>query len=90
MLQMVILLPLQRFAVTDPVSLPKTESAMRRLEDALARLDARIEALPGDDLFLAGELKSARAEYKELEEVARIVSERLDSTIGRLRQVLAD
>ena len=63
---------------------------MRRLEEALVRLDTRIEALPPDDLFVAGELKSARAEYKELEEITRIVSERLDSTIGRLRQVLAD
>jgi hypothetical protein len=84
------LLALSAIAVTDPVALPQTESAMRRLEQALARLDAHISAQPGDDLFLAGALKSVRAEYKELEDVTRDVSERLDATIGRLRKVLAD
>lgn len=81
---------MKELALTESVALPKTEAAIRRLEQALVRLDTRLASQPGGDLFVAGELKSARAQYKELEEVTRSVSDRLDATIGRLRQVLAD
>jgi hypothetical protein len=81
---------MKELTVTETVALPKTEAAIRRLEQALGRLDQRLANQPSSDLFIAGELKSARAEYKELEELTRSVSERLDATIGRLRQVLTD
>lgn len=67
---------------------PKTETAMRRLESAIARIEAALGRAPQRDLLLAEELRDSRAEYMDLHDAARTVSTRLDSAIGRLKVVL--
>ena len=64
------------------------EKAKKRLDKAVSRL----EALSQDDGALtaaqAGELSSLKAEREALQDTARTVSERLDSTIAQIKEVL--
>jgi predicted nucleic acid-binding Zn-ribbon protein len=64
------------------------EKAKKRLDKAVSRL----EALSQDDGALtaaqAGELSSLKAEREALQDTARAVSERLDSTIQKIKGVL--
>ena len=64
------------------------EKAKNRLDKAVSRL----EALSQDDGALtaaqAGELSSLKAEREALQDTARAVSERLDSTIQKIKGVL--
>ncbi len=64
------------------------EKAKKRLDKAVSRL----EAMSQDDSALtaaqAGELNSLKAERDALRDTARAVSERLDSTIQRIKGIL--
>lgn len=67
--------------------------ARDRLEQATDSLDSaletRLEAAAEED-GARSEAGAARSENAELKRMAETVSERLDSTIGRLRAVLED
>jgi CDP-diacylglycerol pyrophosphatase len=66
----------------------KVKKARERLDKAVSRL----EALSQDSGVLtaakAGELVSLKAEREALQDAARAVSERLDSTIERIKGIL--
>lgn len=68
------------------------ETARKRLEEAVVRLeaavDARAKADGGENKRLAKALENAQAECAELHEVNQTVSARLDAAIGRLKTVL--
>jgi hypothetical protein len=72
------------------VSLSRTEEAMRRLGAAIDRLEGASARVGAGDLLLAGELRGAREDYVQLEETARVVSQRLDGVIDRLRDLLEE
>lgn len=75
---------------------PRLESATKRLNGALARIDRAIESrvaegiAPGDEgtRGLAAELAAVRAENHDLAAANVSVAARLDNAIDRLRAVL--
>jgi len=72
------------------IALPRIETSLRRLERAVGKLEASLSIAPNADMFLADDLRRAKAEYRALEEVTRSVSDRLDATIDRLKAVLEE
>ena len=72
----------------------KLDEAQQRLQRAVADLEAAARARPqaaaGGDGAVAHELETARRHAEELENRAAVVSERLDETIGRIKQILDD
>jgi len=70
--------------------LSRTEEAIRRLSAVVERLEAASTRSGAGDLLLAGELRDAREECERLEETVRLVGNRLDNTIDRLRGLLED
>lgn len=69
-------------------ALGRTETAIQRLGSAIDRLEAAAARVGAGDLLLAGELRDAREQHAALEDTTRVVSQRLDGAIGRLRQLL--
>lgn len=76
----------------DPIDdqLPRSRAAIAQLEKSLQRLEAVVAKGHHGDLFLEQELRAARADYARLDETSRMVEERLDVAINRLRSVLED
>lgn len=70
--------------------LPQSESALTRLGEAIDRLEAAAARIGAGDLLLAGELRDAREDYEHLQDTTRVVSQRLDGTINRLRFLLEE
>jgi cell division septum initiation protein DivIVA len=62
-------------------------TAREQLEQAISRLEQAL-ATRGDDAALERALADARAETKNLREIADTVSGRLDAAIGRLKATL--
>ena len=62
-------------------------TAREQLEQAISRLEKAL-ATRGDDAALERALADARAETKNLRQVADTVSGRLDAAIGRLKSTL--
>lgn len=71
-------------------SLQRTESAVKRLGAAIERLEQAAARVGAGDLLLAGELRGARDDYASLQDTTRVVAQRLDATIDRLRTLLED
>lgn len=71
-------------------SLQRTEAAVKRLGAAIDRLEQAAARVGAGDLLLAGELRGARDEYQSLQDTTRVVAQRLDATIDRLRTLLED
>ncbi len=63
------------------------ERAQKRLDEAVARLEAALEAR-AEGSRLAQELAAVRSRNAALSEVTEGVSERLDGAINRVRAVL--
>lgn len=63
---------------------------MKRLGTAIDRLESASARVGAGDLLLAGELRGARDDYAQLEETTRVVSNRLDAAIDRLRGLLEE
>lgn len=63
---------------------------MQRLGAAIDRLEAASARVGSGDLLLAGELRDARDDYARLQDTTRVVSDRLDATIDRLRTLLEE
>lgn len=71
---------------------------MSRIDDAITRLEDAVESLEnacvtvlargGDAESLAAELEAARSDYAALAATTDEVSQKLDTTIGRLKFVL--
>ena len=70
----------------------RLSEAQDRLEKALARLEQasgeRVEESDRSDATHSAEFEIVRARCAALEDKARIVSERLDAAIGRVRTLL--
>jgi hypothetical protein len=75
------------------LSMSRLETAMIRLDAAMARLDAAVnqssERGDRDRDSLEQELAALRRTHELLQEEARLVSDRLDHTVGRLQTVVA-
>lgn len=71
-------------------ALSRTEAAVQRLGEAIDRLEAAAARVGAGDLLLAGELRDARDEQAALADTTRVVAQRLDATIGRLRTILEE
>jgi hypothetical protein len=75
------------------LSMSRLETAMNRLDAAMARLDAAVdqsaERGDRDRGSLEQELAALRRTHALLQEEARLVSDRLDSAVGRLQTVMA-
>ncbi|WP_291717151.1 hypothetical protein [Magnetospirillum sp. 64-120] len=69
-------------------ALGRTEAAVQRLGDAIDRLEAAVARVGAGDLLLAGELRDARDQQAVLEDTTRVVAQRLDGAISRLRTLL--
>lgn len=63
---------------------------MKRLGAAIERLEQAAARVGAGDLLLAGELRGARDDYASLQDTTRVVAQRLDATIDRLRTLLED
>lgn len=72
------------------VALSRTAEAVRRLGAAIDRLEAASIRIGAGDLLLAGELRDARDQQALMEEVTRVVAQRLDGAIDRLRTLLEE
>lgn len=68
----------------------RTADAVRRLGAAIDRLEAASARAGAGDLLLAGELRDARDQQSLLEDTTRVVAQRLDGAIHRLRTLLED
>jgi hypothetical protein len=68
--------------------LSRTEAAIDRLGAAIDRLETAAARVGAGDLLLAGELRDARDQHAVLEDTTRVVAQRLDGAIGRLRTLL--
>ena len=70
----------------------RLDEAQDRLEEALARLERvsgqRTRRVGESDAAQAAEFEVTRARCDALENKARIVSDRLDAAIGRVRSLL--
>lgn len=64
--------------------------AVQRLGQAIDRLEAATARVGAGDLLLAGELRDAKDQHAALEDTTRVVSQRLDAAIGRLRTILEE
>jgi len=71
-------------------TLNRTAEAVHRLGAAIDRLESAAARVGAGDLLLAGELRDARDRQTAMEETTRVVAQRLDSTIDRLRVLLED
>lgn len=71
-------------------ALSRTAEAVRRLGDAIDRLEAASARVGAGDLLLAGELRDARDRQSLMEETTRVVAQRLDGAIDRLRTLLEE
>ncbi|MEW5727313.1 MAG: hypothetical protein AB1918_05750 [Pseudomonadota bacterium] len=71
-------------------SLQRTDAAVKRLGAAIDRLEAAAARVGAGDLLLAGELRDARDNFAALEDTTRVVAQRLDTAIDRLRTLLED
>jgi DNA primase large subunit len=67
--------------------LAKSRAAVRQLERSLQRLERAVADHRGD-LFLAEELRDARAAYSRLDAAAQAVETRLGEVVDRLRSAL--
>jgi archaellum biogenesis protein FlaJ (TadC family) len=70
--------------------LPRSRAAIAQLERSLQRLETVVAKGHHGDLFLEQELRAAKADYARLDETSRLVEERLDVAVNRLRSVLED
>lgn len=68
----------------------RTETAMARLAGAIERLESASMRASSGDLLLSGELRDARDEVETLKDTTRIVGQRLDETIVRLKTLLGE
>ncbi|WP_254434887.1 DUF4164 domain-containing protein [Magnetospirillum sp. UT-4] len=68
----------------------RTEAALDRLGSAIDRLEAAAARVGAGDLLLAGELRDARDQQAALQDTTRVVAQRLDATIDRLRTILEE
>lgn len=71
-------------------ALGRTADAVRRLGAAIDRLEAASARVGAGDLLLAGELRDARDRQALLEDTTRVVAQRLDGAIDRLRTLLEE
>lgn len=71
-------------------SLNRTAVAVQRLGAAIERLETAAARVGAGDLLLAGELRDARDEQAMMADTTRVVAQRLDAAIGRLRTLLED
>ena len=78
-------------AVADRISAADASAAERveALRSENESLKSRLKALQTEKDALAGALEDANLEYRVLENAADTVRDRLDETIGRLREVLS-
>ena len=78
-------------AVADRVAAAETAVAGRvtALEDEIGSLRNQLQSLQITKDALASALDNAKVEYRVLENVTDTVRDRLDGTIGRLREVLS-
>lgn len=63
---------------------------MQHLGQAIDRLEAAAARACAGDLLLAGELRDAKDEHAALADTTRVVAQRLDTAIGRLRSILEE
>jgi exonuclease VII small subunit len=68
----------------------KTDAALQRLDQAIARLERALPAAPprAPDLFGGDELNRARQDYAQLDQASRQVEARLDQMADRLQTLL--
>ena len=66
------------------------EAARERLERAMIRLDQAVRRIERRNAAAHDAVERAEAERRRVEVLKRDVSERLDTTISRLRTVLED
>lgn len=71
-------------------ALSRTEAAVQRLGQAIDRLEAASARVGAGDLLLAGELRDAKDQQAALQDTTRVVAQRLDAAIGRLRTILEE
>lgn len=71
-------------------ALSRTEAAVQRLGQAIDRLEAASARVGAGDLLLAGELRDAKDQQAALQDTTRVVAQRLDAAIGRLRTILGE
>ncbi len=78
-------------AVTDRIAAAETAVAERgaALEAEIGSLKNKLQSLQMEKDALASALDDAKVEYRVLENVTDTVRDRLDGTIGRLREVLS-
>jgi hypothetical protein len=72
--------------------MPRLEEASQRLQVAIDRLEQVVTSRGakdgGQDKALREALDAARRENAQLQQLAGVVSSRLDATIGRLRKLV--
>lgn len=68
----------------------KTDAALHRLDQAVARLERALPAAPSraPDLFGGDELPRLRQDYAKLDQASRQVEARLDDMADRLQTLL--
>ena len=78
-------------AVTDRIAAAETAAAERvaALEAEIGSLKNQLQSLQMENDGLANALDDAKIEYRVLENVTDTVRDRLDGTIGRLREMLS-
>lgn len=70
--------------------LPRSRAAIEQLEHAVSRLEGAVARNRDGELSLAAELRRAREDYARLDDTTRLVEQRLDGVIGRLRLMIED
>jgi len=78
-------------AIADRISAVEKSAAKRveSLESEVNSLKSRLNSLQAEKNALATALEDAQVEYRVLENITDTVRDRLDETIGRLREVLS-
>ena len=68
----------------------KTDAALNRLDQAIARLERAIPASPAraPDLFGGDELSQVKQDYAKLDQASRQVEAKLDGMVDRLQDLL--
>ncbi|HER26916.1 MAG TPA: hypothetical protein ENI69_07385 [Rhodospirillales bacterium] len=67
----------------------QVDRARKRLEKAVERLDQAISAMPATGTATdSAEMTSLQADNARLQESSRVVADRLEHTIGKLKAVL--
>lgn len=79
-----------RVSEQNTAALSRTAEAVRRLGAAIDRLESATARVGAGDLLLAGELRDARDRQLLMEDTTRVVAQRLDGAIDRLRTLLED